>query len=103
MSRYWSAVVHGLTPVPRPDGKGADLLLASYEGVHLLARDGAGKWTKTLLAAGNQENPKGHRGSSEIKPGKLKGGRRFLATVEPWHGHQVVIYTEPGRPGTARR
>jgi hypothetical protein len=27
------------------------------------------------------------------------GGRRFLATIEPWHGEQVVVYFEdaPGR------
>lgn len=91
-------VVHGLTPVERPDGKGVDLLTASYEGVHLLARDGK-KWTKTLLSAGNQENPKGSRGSSEVKSGKLKNGGKFLATIEPWHGHQFVVYTEPGGEG----
>jgi hypothetical protein len=92
-------VVHGLTTVERPDGKGVDLLTASYEGVHLLARNRAGKWTKKQLGTGNQENPRGSRGSSEVKQGKLKNGRKFLATVEPWHGNQVVIYTEPAIAG----
>lgn len=88
-------VIHAVTPVERKDGKGMDLLIGSYEGVHLLARDGGGKWTKRQLCAGNQENPNGHRGSSEVKPGKLKDGRKFLATIEPWHGNQVVVYTDP--------
>ena len=30
-----------------------------------------------------------------MRDGKLPGGRRFLATVEPMHGHQLVVYTEP--------
>lgn len=92
-------VVHGLSTVERPDGKGVNLLIGSYEGVHLLARDSAGKWTKTQLGSGNQDNPQGSRGSSEVKQGKLKDGRTFLATIEPWHGSQFVIYTEPDRRG----
>ena len=35
----------------------------------------------------------------EMKQGKLKSGRRFLAAIEPWHGDQVVVYLEPGRGG----
>ncbi len=38
------------------------------------------------------------RGCSEIHLGQLKGGTRFLATIEPWHGNQVVVYL-----GTRRR
>jgi len=34
-------------------------------------------------------------GSSEIKLGHL-GKRRFLAAIEPWHGNQLVVYTEAG-------
>src|SRR5262249_2294762 len=36
---------------------------------------------------------------SEVKQGKLKNGRKFIATIEPWHGDQVVVYTEPAKPG----
>ena len=32
------------------------------------------------------------KGASEVHVGHLKDGRRFLATVEPWHGAQVSIY-----------
>ena len=32
------------------------------------------------------------KGSSEVHLGRLKDGRKFLATVEPWHGTDVVIY-----------
>jgi hypothetical protein len=93
-------VVHNLWPVPARHGKGQDILTASYEGVHLLTRDRAGKRLDVPLCAGNQQNPQGKRGSSEVKPGRLKSGRKFIATVEPWHGDQVVVYTEPEAGGS---
>jgi FG-GAP-like repeat len=33
------------------------------------------------------------KGASEIHLGRLKDGRKFLSTVEPWHGTDVAIYT----------
>jgi hypothetical protein len=90
-------VMHNFVPVPAKGGKGMDVLTASYEGVHRLSLD-SGKWTKHKVGAGNQDNPKGSRGASEIKQGKLKGGD-YIATVEPWHGHQVVVYTPSAKEG----
>jgi hypothetical protein len=92
-------VVHNLWPVPSAAGKGQDVLTASYEGVHLLTRDAGGKRLDRKVCIGNQENPNGKRGSSEVKQGRLKSGRKFIATIEPWHGDQVVVYTEPEAPG----
>jgi hypothetical protein len=92
-------VVHNFAPVPSAAGKGTDLLTASYEGVSLLTPTGPGKWGRKLLGDGNQDNPNSNRGSSEIKRGHLKGGHKFIATVEPWHGNQVVVYTEPAAAG----
>jgi len=91
-------VVHNLWPVGAPGGKHDDILTASYEGVNLLTLD-KGKRGRQLLGAGNQENPQGKRGASEIKRGRLRSGAWFLATIEPWHGDQVVVYTEPAAPG----
>ena len=92
-------VVHNFYPVPAGDGKGKgmDLLTASYEGVNLFSRDGD-KWVKHLIGAGNQDNPAGSRGSSEVKRGKFKSGMPYIATIEPWHGNQVVVYTPPADP-----
>jgi hypothetical protein len=88
-------VVHGISILDW-DGDGRDeILTASFEGVHLFHSAGRGAeiaWTRTQLAAGDQQStPK--RGASEIGVGKV-GGERFLATIEPWHGNQVVVYTE---------
>ena len=87
-------VIHNFIPVPAADGKRMDVLCASYEGVNLLKLDN-GKWTRQHLGEGNQANPKANRGASEIKQGKLKSGKKYIATIEPWHGNQVVVYTEP--------
>jgi hypothetical protein len=90
-------VVHNFAPVPANDGKGSDILTASYDGVHLLRRDGD-KWGMRKIGTGNQDNPKSNRGASEIKRGKLKSGLSYIATIEPWHGHQVVVYTQSPDP-----
>jgi hypothetical protein len=84
-------VVHNFWPLPsmkRPQS----ILAASYEGVTILEPDGTG-WKSTRIGAGNQDNPNGNRGASEIKGGVLKGKRPYIATIEPWHGNQVVVYT----------
>lgn len=96
-------VIHGLL-VYDFDGDGRDdLLTASFEGVHLFQARGHGKdltWMKTHLAAGDQDgaNPAA-RGSSEIQVGRMKSGGCFLATIEPWHGNKVAVYTRPNRSG----
>ncbi len=88
-------VVHGFS-VFDWDGDGRDeVLTASFEGIHVFRSEGRGenlRWMKTRLAAGD-EFSKPKRGSSEIGVGKV-GGHRFLATIEPWHGEQVVVYLE---------
>jgi hypothetical protein len=88
-------VIHNFWPIESARGKGMDILCASYEGVNLLSRDPSGKWGRQQLGEGNQANPKSNRGASEIKQGKLKNGRKYIATIEPWHGNQVVVYTQP--------
>ena len=96
-------VVHGIQVLDW-DGDGRDeILTASFEGVHLFHALGRGadlRWKRTQLAAGYEPATgaaKGdaglHRGSSEVGVGNV-GGRRFLATIEPWHGDQVAVYLE---------
>jgi hypothetical protein len=94
-------VLHGLCIVDWDhDGRDA-ILTASFEGVHLYQSQGQGdkiSWKKTRLGSGEQSDP-AKRGSSEIALGTLGGdGRRFLATIEPWHGDKVVVYTPGSTP-----
>ena len=92
-------VVHGVNLIDWDNDGRDEILTASFEGVHLFHSTGTGSelhWTKTHLGAGDQVSTP-RRGSSEIGVGKL-GGRRFLATIEPWHGEHVVVYSQ-GKQG----
>jgi hypothetical protein len=74
-------VAHGFEPTAN------GILVASYEGVSLLTPAGV-----TRIGEGDQSNPTGHRGASEVAEGRLSGGARYVATIEPWHGNKVVAY-----------
>lgn len=65
-----------------------EVVTASKEGLYVLDRSGDNKWSRTLLGEG---------APGEVKLGRV-GGRRMLATVEPWHGAGIAIYAE--KPGT---
>jgi hypothetical protein len=86
-------VVHNVWPVAAPGGK-LGLLCASYEGVTELTRHGR-NWMAKKIHAGNQANPDSNRGASEVKTGTLGPDLPIIATIEPWHGNQVVVYERP--------
>jgi hypothetical protein len=69
-----------------------EIVLACWEGVFLLDRGETGRWTRTRLGTGNQESTP-FKGASEVKLGRTAKRSVFIATVEPWHGFQVVVYT----------
>jgi hypothetical protein len=74
------------------DGDGREeILAAAYEGVFLLKRVAGGRWVKRQIGEGDPEK----RGAGEVKAGRLPGGKRYIVTIEPWHGHQAVVYTPP--------
>ena len=77
-----------------PTGKGNDLIVASYEGISRVNRPkGSELGSKLLFNKANQDNPIGNRGASEIK---LSDDSMRIATIEPWHGNQVVVYEQGG-------
>lgn len=86
-------MAHGLG-ITDWDGDGRDdMLSASFYGVHLfqLAKNGQ-PVAKTQIGAGKSgERPE--IGSSEVDLGVIAGDERFVATIEPWHGNEVVVYT----------
>jgi hypothetical protein len=86
-------VVHNITATQGDVFSPGSILVASYEGVTSVRH--AQEWLSECVGDGNQANPKSNRGSSEIKAGYLPIFCPILATIEPWHGHQVVVYTKP--------
>jgi len=94
-------VIHGLY-VGDLDGDGrAAVLTASFEGIYRFDWK-QGRWQKTHIAAGAPpigNGPGAPRGSSEVVPVRVGPQRLLLAAIEPWHGHQVVVYA-PGKDGT---
>ncbi len=87
-------VTHSFQVVDMDSDKQPEILLVSFEGVSLLERQKDGAWKRTLIGAGNQATSP-NKGAGEIKLGRLASGSDYIATIEPWHGHQVVVYTRP--------
>jgi hypothetical protein len=69
----------------------SELFVASYEGVSAL-NNVESKWEIRHFGEGDQSNPSSNRGASEIKSGKVVGAVKYTATIEPWHGNQIVVY-----------
>ena len=89
-----AGVVHSVEPMAwKDDDSGEVLMSASFLGVHL-HRYADESWTRTRISAGDPSDwPES--GSSEVGLGRLESGR-FLATIEPWHGHSVIVYRPDG-------
>lgn len=92
ISEELQGVLHGLLATNWDAGKPEEILTASFLGVDLFSFGKNKRWQRTKIVNGNPE-PWPRSGSSEIAVGKL-GRDRFLGTIEPWHGNQVVIYRQ---------
>jgi len=79
---------HNLDPVQWDNDAAQELLVAGREGVFLL--DSAREKTSLQQLSGTESG-----GAGEVRLGKLQSGKRFFATVEPMHGTNLVVYTEP--------
>jgi hypothetical protein len=87
-------ITHNFWPVDWDGDKKEEILLAGLEGIVLLSRED-GAWKTTKIGDGDPVK----KGGGEIKVGRLPGGKRFVATVEPWHGHSGAVYIEPAEAG----
>lgn len=85
MHNHWHLDVNG-------DGVAATLT-ASQEGINLLRHEGDGTFTRQLVGSGIAGDTPEASGAGEVKSGRLPNGLQFMATIEPMHGHSVVVYT----------
>ena len=88
-------VAHGISVVDWDGDPAEDVLTASLDGVWLF-QPGPGSQPRHIGAG--LDAPRPNRGSSEVSLGTL-GGERFVATIEPWHGTDAVVYTPSDSEG----
>jgi aldos-2-ulose dehydratase/isomerase family protein/VCBS repeat protein len=69
------------------------MFVASKEGVFELVRQPTG-WSSSQVV-GPEPGDTHFSGAGEVRAGRLAGNRPFLATIEPMHGNQLVVYTPP--------
>ena len=79
---------HNFEPVQWDTDPAQELLIGSKEGVFLL-NESEGSIKPTQLI----KDERG--GAGEVRAGKLGGEQRFIATIEPMHGNNLVVYTPP--------
>ncbi len=90
-----NGVLHRARVVKWVDGKRDQLLTTGFDGITLYSASGTGDklhWDKKLLSKGHEE-PAPRAGASDVALGREKG-KRIMAAVEPWHGNEVVVYTQ---------
>jgi hypothetical protein len=80
---------HNFDPVRWTGQPGTELLVAGKEGVFHFVRGGT-EWESHQLPGVAIEV-----GAGEVRTGKLPGGKRFVVTIEPMHGTDLVAYAEP--------
>ncbi|HIF05709.1 MAG TPA: VCBS repeat-containing protein [Gemmatimonadetes bacterium] len=88
-------VIHRVRTTRWDEGDRDQILVASFEGVGLYRSSGSGAgmtFEKELLTSGHDTEPAPRLGASDVGVG-TSNGERIFATVEPWHGNEVVVYT----------
>ncbi len=89
-----SGVLHRVRVVQWDEDPSEELLTAGFDGITLhdpSVGNGQVQWINTRLSRGHKQEPR-TAGASDVAVGSLRG-KRFLASVEPWHGNEVVVYT----------
>ncbi len=92
-----SGVIHRVRVVKWVPGARDEIMTTSFEGVKLHTAHGEGDnitWDNKLIVKGHEEEAP-RAGTSDMKLAQFNG-KRFLAAVEPWHGNEVVTYTQNG-------
>ncbi|TWU04887.1 FG-GAP repeat domain-containing protein [Stieleria varia] len=79
---------HNFHPVNWDDDAEEELIIAAKEGVWHFDPKGE-QWSSTQLT---------DAWAGEVRDGRLPGGKRFIATVEPMHGSASAVYVQSDSP-----
>jgi hypothetical protein len=96
-------VLHRARVVKWHEGKREQILTTGFDGIVLHEATGKGdkiRWENKLLSKGHTEEAP-RAGTSDVAVGHLHK-KRMMAAVEPWHGNEVVVYTQ-GKSGAWQR
>ena len=88
-------VIHRVRKVNWDTGGRDEILVASFEGIGLYRANGVGNemtFEKELISRGHVAAAP-RLGSSDVGSG-ISDGQKIVGSVEPWHGNEVVVYTE---------
>lgn len=86
---------HNFDPIQWDTDVAQELLIGSKEGVFVM------NWSQRENRNVLEPIADGRAGGAgEVRLGRLPGGGRFVAAVEPMHGNAVVIYRPPAKSGT---
>jgi hypothetical protein len=89
-------MTHNFDLLKSPIASKIGMFVAAKEGVFELTK-GDSNWFAHQIVGPTQDDP-GFAGAGEVRSGRLGEGRPFLATVEPMHGTNLVLYTPPADP-----
>lgn len=88
-------MTHNFEVIPSPADEPEALLLGGREGIVRLTPGDSG-WKEQWVTRHDSEDL---QGVGEVRWGAFSGGQPYIATIEPMHGHQLVLYTpEPDGP-----
>jgi hypothetical protein len=73
------------------------MFVAAKEGIFKVVRESLG-WKSTQLI-GPSPGETNFSGAGEVRAGRLASGTPFIATVEPMHGNQLVVYAADSSAG----
>lgn len=88
-------IIHRVRAVSWDGNRREQFLVAGFEGIALYRATGSGdnmKFEKQVLSSGHSPDKAPRLGASDVGVGK-QNGKRFFASVEPWHGNEVAVYT----------
>lgn len=80
---------HNFQPINWDNDPEQELILGSKEGLFWFGQS-TGAWKRRQF---------GTNWVGEVRDGKLPGGQRFIATIEPMHGTTVRLYRDPQTKG----
>jgi hypothetical protein len=93
-------MAHGIAVVDWDGSTPEELLTASFEGVVLYQHVTNPQHRRKVHIGSGNRGQRPAQGSSEVSMGTFAAeGSRFIAAIEPWHGHEVVVYTPDARDG----